>query len=117
MKFMKCKLFSYSLSGSVSFKKGKWGWNGEIAATLRNLPGGGPQGSRIGLLEYDSQSNDNNDVLFEDDKVKFVDNLSVLEIINLIANELSSYNFKQYMANDFGIEQLYLPAQKNNSQE
>ena len=53
----------------------------------------------------------------EDGRVKFVDDLSVLEIINLIANELSSYNFKQHMANDFGIEQLYLPVQNNNSQE
>ena len=90
-------------------------WRNKLS-TQRNLPGGGPQGSSVGLLEYDSQSNGNTDFLPEDDKYKFVDDLSVLEIINLITVGLSSYNFKQHVASDIGVGQLYLPAEHINSQ-
>ena len=91
-------------------------WHGKLS-TMRKLPGGGPQGSTIGLNEYDSQSNDNTDFLSDDDKYKFVDDLSVLEIINLIAVGLSSYNFKQHVASDIGIDQSFIPSQNIKSQK
>ena len=91
-------------------------WRNKLS-TVRNLPGGGPQGSRIGSIEYDSQSNDNTEFLSQDDKYKFVDDLSVLEIINLITVGLTSYNFKQHVASDIGVEQLFLPAQNIQSQD
>ena len=64
-------------------------WHNELS-TERDLPGGGPQGSSLGLHEYDSQSNDNADFLPPDDKYKFVDDLSILEVINLIAVGLAA---------------------------
>ena len=81
---------------------------------MRDLPGGGPQGSTFGLQEYDSQSIENSEF---DDKYKFVDDLSVLEIINLIAVGLSSYNFKQHVASDVGIGQLFIPSENIKSQK
>jgi hypothetical protein len=45
----------------------------------------GPQGGTLGIEEYLSQSNDNVDFLDQDEKFKFIDDLSVLEIINLIS--------------------------------
>ena len=90
-------------------------WRKKLSS-VRHLPGGGPQGSSVGLLEFDSQSNDNAEFLSEDDKFKFVDDLSVLEIINLILIGLSSYNFKQHVASDIGIGQLYLPTENIKSQ-
>ena len=47
--------------------KVKWKKN---LSTSRNLPGSGPQGSNLGLIEYDSQSNDNTDFLSPEDKFK-----------------------------------------------
>ena len=49
----------------------------------RDLPGVGPQGSSMGLLEYDSQSNNNTDLFLPEDKSKFVDNLSMLKIMSI----------------------------------
>ena len=81
------------------------------------MPGGGPQGSSVGLLEYDAQSNDNTTFIPEDDKYKWVDDLSVLEIINLVTVGLCSYNFKQHVASDIGVGQLYIPPENIKSQE
>ena len=86
-------------------------------SSQRDLPGGGPQGSSIGLIEYDSQSNDNTDFLLPEDKFKFVDDLSTLEIINLIIAGLSTYNFKQHVASDVGIDQLFIPKEHIKSQD
>ena len=93
--------------------KVKWKKN---LSTSRNLPGGGPQGSNLGLIEYDSQSNDNTDFLSPEDKFKFVDDLSTLEMINLILTGLASYNFKQHVASDIGVDQLFLPSDNIKSQ-
>ena len=90
-------------------------WKNQLSSS-RDLPGGGPQGSSIGLIEYDSQSNDNTDFLSPEDKYKFVDDLSTLELINLIMVGLSSYNFKNHVASDIGIDQLYLPCDNIKSQ-
>ena len=96
-------------------RKMKVKWTNQVSKSP-NLPGGGPQGSRIGLLEYDSQSNDNTDFLSSEDKYKFVDDLSTLELINLILTGLTSYNFKQHIASDIGVDQLFLPSENINSQ-
>ena len=90
-------------------------WKDNLSSS-RDLPGGGPQGSSIGLIEYDSQSNDNTDFLSPEDKFKFVDDLSTLELINLIMVGLSSYNFKHHVASDVGIDQLFLPSTSIQSQ-
>ena len=90
-------------------------WRGTLS-TVRDLPGGGPQGCSLGLIEYDSQTNENTDFLLEDDKYKFVDDLSILELINLITIGLSSYNFYQHVASDIGIDQSYIPSENLQSQ-
>ena len=43
-------------------QKMKVKWMNKLSS-LRDLTGGGPQGSSIGLIEYDSQSNNNTDFL------------------------------------------------------
>ena len=96
-------------------RKMKVKWR-DTLSTVRDLPGGGPQGCSLGLIEYDSQTNDNTDFLMEDDKYKFVDDLSVLEVINLITIGLSSYNFYQHVASDIGINQSYIPSKNLKSQ-
>jgi hypothetical protein len=51
---------------------------------VRDLNGGGPQGSAFGLWEYLSQSNDNAKCHDVEDRFKFVDDLSFLEIIYML---------------------------------
>ena len=57
-----------------------------------NFIGGGPQGGTFGVWEYQSQSNYNADCVTEDDHFKFVDDLTVLEIITLVNIGFASYN-------------------------
>ena len=87
-----------------------------LISYFQDLPGGGPQGSSQGLHEYDSQSNNNTDFLLPEEKYKFVDDLSMLEIINLISAGLAHYNFKHHVASDIGVNQLYLPSENVCSQ-
>jgi hypothetical protein len=66
-------------------------WHGHFSSS-RDLNGGGPHGSTFGIWEYLSQSNENADCVKEEDRFKYVDDLSFLEIIYLINLGLSSYN-------------------------
>ena len=52
--------------------------------------GGGPQGSIFKILEYLVETNLNTDYLTPEEKFKFVDDLSILEIINLLTIGLCS---------------------------
>ena len=83
---------------------------------MNALPGGGPQGCTTGLLEYKSQTNNNCDFIPPSLRYKWVDDLSILEMINLITAGISSYNFKQHVASDVGVDQSYLPSININTQ-
>ena len=91
-------------------------WNGQFSSE-RDLPGGVPQGSTNGLLQYKSGSNDNADHVSEDMRFKFVDDLSILEKINLILTGISSYNFKNHGAADIGINQNFISNEHLNTQK
>ena len=69
-------------------------WHG-CRSVPRHIKGGGPQGATLGILEYLSQSNDSADCVNVGDRFKFIDDLSVLEIVNLLTVGLSSFNIKQ----------------------
>ena len=91
-------------------------WKG-LVSSLRPLPGGGPQGGTLGIEEYLSQNNDNVDFLENDEKFKFIDDLSILEIINLLRIGIASYNFHNHVPSDVGIDNLYLDPKNIQSQE
>ena len=61
----------------------------------------------MGVLGYTVNSNDNVDHVPADMRYKFVDDLSTLELINLLLVGLESYNFKFHVASDVGIDQYY----------
>ena len=90
-------------------------WN-KHSSTVRDLPGGGPQGCTFGGLEYLVNSNDNTEHIPADMKFKFVDDLSTLEKLNLILLGLSSYNFHNHVASDVGVEQKYLASENLSGQ-
>ena len=62
-----------------------------IYSKTHKLPGGGPQGTLIGLIEYFVQSNDNADGVEPELRYKYVDDLTVLELV-MLASLLTEYN-------------------------
>ena len=82
-------------------------WNNKLSRS-RKLPGGGPQGDILGIIEYKSQSNDNTDFLDTDSKFKYIDDLSILEVLNMILCGISSYNSKQQVPSDIGISNHFI---------
>ena len=96
-------------------RKMKVKWHGKYSS-VRNMPGGGPQGCYLGQIEYSSQSNDSGNCVASHDRYKFVDDMSLLEILNLITCGLASYNFKNHVASDIAIGAKYLPTENYKSQ-
>ena len=78
-------------------------------SSIRTLNGGGPQGVLWGILEYLSQSNNNTDFPSENKKFKFIDELSILEIINLISIGISSNKFTNHVASDIPRNGYFVP--------
>ena len=72
--------------------------------------------SLIGGIEYLVNSNDNADFVDEDEKFKYVDDLSVLEFVCL-AGLLCEYNFRLHVASDIAIDSYYLPPNNFNTQD
>ena len=90
-------------------------WKG-VNSTTRELKGGGPQGSTFGLWEYLSQSNDNANSISESERLKFVDNLSILEIISLLNIGIASYNIKQHIPTGIPKHNQIIPRENLKSQ-
>ena len=65
-------------------------------------------GASLGNWEYLSQTNNNADFIPEEDKIKFVDELSTLEVINLLTVGLSSFNMKSQVPNDIPVHGQFI---------
>ena len=91
-------------------------WRGQLSKK-RLLPGSGAQGSIIGNLEYLSQTNNNSDHIPSEDKWKWVDDLTAVEVINMINIGLSSYNFRQHVASDIPVHGQYVDPQNLKTQK
>jgi hypothetical protein len=84
-------------------------WHGKLSS-VKELNGGGPQGSTFGIWEYLSQSNDNANCISESERFKFVDDLSFLEIINLLSVGIASYNVRAHVPSDVLVNNQVIPA-------
>ena len=69
------------------------------------------------VLEYLLQSNDNAYCVGLSDRYKFVDDLSILEIVNLLTVGLTSFNLKQQVPSDIPLHNQFIPAETLVSQE
>ena len=85
-------------------------------SNTHKLPGGGPQGTLLGLIEYFVQSNDNANCVDPKLRFKFLDDLTVLELV-MMAGLLTEYNFKAHVASDIGIDEQYIPAASLETQK
>ena len=89
-------------------------WHG-TTSTPRKINGGGPQGATLGILEYLSQSNNN--CMDIPDRFKFIDDLTTLEVVNLLITGVCSYNLKSHIPSDIPIHNQIIPSEKLMSQK
>ena len=89
----------------------------EVESSLKKLKGGGPQGALWGILEYLAQSNSNTPSIKPELKFKFIDDLSFLEIINLLSIGIASYNFQQHVPSDVPTSGLIIPKTNLSTQQ
>ena len=95
------------IASYLTDRKMKVKFNGEMSEFLA-LIGGGPQGTLIGQIEYLVQSNDNADMIAPEDRFKYIDDLSILQLV-LLAGLVTDYNFYNQVASDIGIDDMFLP--------
>ena len=85
-------------------------WYG-CRSTPIKIHGGGPQDATLGILEYLSQSNNCADIVSEEDRFRFVDDLSVLEIVDLLTVGITSYNINQHIPSEIPVHNQYIPGE------
>ena len=91
-------------------------WKG-IFSKVRPMPGGGPQGATFGNLEYSAQSNDNADMVDIEDRFKFFDDLTALEIINLLCTQITTYDLQSHVPSDIPIHNGFIEKENIKSQQ
>ena len=68
-------------------------------------------GSNFRTLEYLSQSNDNADHIDPEQRYKWLDDLTALEVINLLTVGISCYNLKAHVASDIPVHNGFIHQQ------
>ena len=91
-------------------------WRGKLSSE-RPLSGSGPQGSSWGILEYLSQSNNSADCVPEADRAKFMDDLTILEVIVLANVGLASYNIRANIPTNIATHNQFIPSEHLKTQE
>ena len=91
-------------------------WHGKESSE-RPLPGSSPQGSSFGALEYLSQSNDSASSVPSQDKFKFMDDLSILEVILLTNVGLASHNPKFNVPSNIPSHNQIIPSEHLKTQQ
>ena len=104
------------LSNYFQGRKGFVKWK-NVNSETKDIYGGGPQGGFIGLLEYLSQSNNNAEMIDKEEKFKFVDDLTALELVNLISIGMSNFNVKHSVPSDIPIHNGYIAPENLRTQE
>ena len=91
-------------------------WHG-VNSSTKSLPGGGPQGTSLGLWSFLSQTNDNPEDTDIENMYKFVDDKTTLEVINLMSIGIASHNPKVTVPSNVGTSNLIIPAENLKTQE
>ena len=102
------------LASYLEDRKMRVKFNGKMS-NEHDLIGGGPQGTILGLIEYLVQSNDAADCVREEDRYKYIDDLSVLELV-FLSGVLTDFDCQMSVPSDIGVDQKYLPPENYNTQ-
>ena len=63
-----------------------------------------------------SQSNNCADIVNQSDRYRFIDDLSLMEIVNLLTVGLTSYNLNQHIPSNIPTSNIYIPNQNLKTQ-
>ena len=88
-----------------------------VMSSSKKLPGGGPQGTSLGIWSYLSQTNDNPEEASEKDIFKFVDDKSLLEVVNLQNVGIASHNFRDRVPSNVPISNIVIPKDNLKTQK
>ena len=88
-----------------------------VESSSKQLSGGGPQGCQMGILEYLSQTSHNLDFIPLKNRYKYIDDASILEVVNLQNVGISSYNIKKHVPSDIPTHNQYISADKLQSKK
>lgn len=89
----------------------------ENLSDLRKLPGGGAMGATLGIWEFLSQTNNSADCVPVEDRFKFVDDLTTLEVINLLNIGIEQFDILQNVPSDIPTSNQFIDPRKLKSQE
>ena len=91
-------------------------WHGVISG-IKSLPGGGPQGTSLGLWSFLSQTNDNPEDTGEENIFKFVDDKTTLEIVNLLSIGIASHNPRSRVPSNVLSSNIFIPSENLKTQD
>ena len=74
-------------------------------------------GATLGIWEFLSQTNDNADCIPAEDRFKFVDDLTILEIINLLNISIQSYDVLSHVPSDISTNNQFIDKSQLKSQK
>ena len=103
------------LTNYFSSREMKVKWHGKFSRP-RKMPGSGAMGSNLGNIEFDSQTNSNANCVPQDNRFKFVDDLTILEVVNLLNIGISSLNIRTEVPNDLPTHGQYVDNKELKSQ-
>ena len=84
---------------------------------IRDLPGSRAMGANLEILENLSETNDIANCVPQDDRFRFIDDLTTLEVIKLLSVGLSTYNVKQHVPSDIPTHGQIIDRQHLKSQQ
>ena len=81
-----------------------------------DLPSSTPQGSSFGIAEFISISNDNARSVPDEDRFSYMDDLSILEIINLLNIGIASHNSRMQVSSNIPSHNQIIPPEHLQTQ-
>ena len=88
-----------------------------VKSSVKRLPGGAPQGASLGVWSFLSQTNDNPEDTEEDKIYKFVDDKSLLEVINLFNIGIASHNIRARIPSNIPNSNICIPRHNLKTQK
>ena len=91
-------------------------WHGQ-KSSIKKMPGSGAMGATFGILEFLSQTNNNSESIPIEDKFKYFDDLTTLEVVHLLNVGLTSLNVKNQIPSDLPIHGQFINKNDLKSQK
>ena len=82
-------------------------WHCKVSSKQK-MPGSGAMGATFGILEFLSQTNNNAESIPVENRFIYFDDLTTLEVVNLLSIGLSSFNVRYQVPSDLPLHGQYV---------